>query len=134
MPRVAYGAVLLLLSACGGGGSPSAGGSSAPASSAPGEATSPTRPSHAVPAGNPLDGRAFCAYIAGVPAKMQAAGSTGGALTELTNGVVGWTELHPEQKPRTAADLDEATRTNCPDTRTQALSYLHADSFAAAFG
>jgi hypothetical protein len=146
---LAAGAVALaaLCTACGGsssgGGSPadaaassSAASSSAASSSA---ASSSVAPSSATPApaaaagGNPLDAEDFCAFLAEDAPKISAAGSPEGALAQLAGDLAFWIESHPEQKPRTAEDLDEVAATACPDVAKTVLTALETESFVDAF-
>lgn len=141
MKRVSRCVGLLLLTACAGCGSSTSGGvpasgadttvaSSGPVSSAP---VSSAAAEPVVADGNPVDGAAFCAFLATMVPKLKGDGSAAGALADLTLGLSSWIEAHPEQKPRTAEDLDAAS-TSCSQTRGAVLASLQTASFAQAFG
>lgn len=57
-------------------------------------------------------------------------GSPVGALAQLAMGLASWVDKHPDQKPDSAAALDEMTTQKCPDVRKQVLAVLQADRFA----
>ncbi|WP_223694127.1 hypothetical protein [Leifsonia poae] len=132
-PRLAVLAVLavaaLLLSGCA-ASSPPAG--SAPASRAAADAAT-TASSAPAAGGNPVNGADFCALLTGLEPRLSTDGSTAGALADLSIEFASWLDTHAEQKPRTAADLDDASRTSCPEVRTSVLKALGADSFDRAF-
>lgn len=132
----------LLLTACGGSSSVIAtqaarAGSGDPRAqaSAPGSgAASPEGSTDVVSSdANPVNGGDFCAFLESVLPKLTADGPGAGALADLTVGLSGWIEAHPEQKPRTASDLDEASTASCTATRSQVLAGLGAASFRKAF-
>lgn len=133
-------AVLALAALCAGCGASSGGGSTAagattsaaaPSSASP-PATSTAAPEPAA-GGNPLDAADFCAFLSEDAPKISAAGSPEGALAQLSGDLAFWIEAHPEQKPRTAADLDEAAAAACPDVAKTVLTALGAESFMDAF-
>ncbi|MBI4944168.1 MAG: hypothetical protein HY830_25790 [Actinobacteria bacterium] len=80
-----------------------------------------------------MDAEDFCAFLAEDAPKISAAGSPEGALAQLAGDLAFWIESHPEQKPRTAADLDEVAAATCPGTATTVLGALSAESFMDAF-
>jgi hypothetical protein len=82
---------------------------------------------------NPVNGEAFCAFLATMAPKLKGDGSAEGAFADLTIELASWIEAHPEQKPRTAEDLDDASSAACPQTRTAALMSLDAKSFTEKF-
>ena len=88
----------------------------------------------AASSGNPLNGPEFCAFLTNLEPRLAGDGSTAGALADLTTEFASWLDTHSAQKPRTAADLDEASQSACPAVRTKVLSTLGADSFKQAFG
>ncbi len=128
----------LCLTGCGGGSSATtdAGGATG-ASTGPSTATSasssPT--TEPVPAddGNPVVAADFCALLDKLAPQLASDGSPAGALADLTIGLSGWIEDHPEQQPRTADDLDEASIAGCAATREKVLASLGTSSFAQAF-
>jgi hypothetical protein len=134
--RVSRCVVLLLLTACAACGSSSSGGTPTAGGAASASTQAPSAAAAAEPAaadGNPVDGAAFCALLAKVAPKLKGDGSAAGALADLTVELSNWIEAHPEQKPRTAADLDAAS-TSCSPTRSAVLASLGTASFAKAFG
>ncbi|MEO8267977.1 MAG: hypothetical protein ABI706_20935 [Ilumatobacteraceae bacterium] len=94
-------------------------------------ATTPvaTNPSPTSAEVNPLDGAAFCAFLEQDVPALQAAGSAAGALAQFAGDFGAWLDEHPDQKPRTAADLDAASSPTCPDVQAQAVSAMGAASF-----
>lgn len=159
MRRVVIGVLALLIAGCGGGGDGSASGgpsagstTSTPSISAgsippppsTGAGTMPAVPSttagSAAPGGastagsGPVDARAFCAFLKEDASKLASAGSAPGALAQLAGDLAGWIKEHPEQKPRTAADLDAASQANCPELRAQVVAFLGGTSFADTIG
>ena len=83
--------------------------------------------------GNPVVPTDFCFFLYDEVATLPAAGSQAGALAQFAGDLSGWIERHPAQKPRTAADLDDAART-CPDAATAVVSNFGKASFTAALG
>lgn len=146
MKRVACCAVLLLpllLTACGGSSddgdlstkplkTPAA--AKTPAAKPTTEAPAAEVPAAEVPAaeGNPVDGEAFCAFLKQTAPQLKAAGSAPGAEASFAIELANWIGEHPEQKPRTADDLDAASQESCPDTRTEVVATMGATSFADA--
>lgn len=135
---VGLAVVTILMSACGLSSStstPLAAGSATTPVSSP-SSSDPASPGASTPvdaAGNPLVGADFCAFLAGVAPALPAAGSTAGALAQLTIELTNWIEAHPDQKPRYAADMDDASSANCPDTRAKVVAALGTSSFTQAF-
>ena len=122
-------AALLLLSGC----------SSAPVSGPASSAATQTATGRATPGGssattgNPVNGSDFCAFLSALQPRLSADGSTAGALADLSIEFASWLDTHAAQKPRTAADLDDASQSTCPEVRTTVLVALGADSFTKAF-
>jgi hypothetical protein len=140
MRRALLCAVLLLLAGCGGGADDSAAGEpSEPSTASSSTAESTAAESSAAPTEpaddeNPVRAKDLCAFLSKDLTRLQAVGSPIGALAQFAVGFAGWVEEHPEQKPRTAADLDEAAQGSCPAVRTSVLTTLGADSFVDALG
>lgn len=134
-------AVLALAALCAGCGASSGGGSTAAgattSAAAPSSSASPPATSTAAPkpaeGGNPLDAADFCIFLSEDAPKISAAGSPEGALAQLSGDLAFWIEARPEQKPRTAADLDAAAAAACPDVAKTVLTALGAESFMDAF-
>jgi hypothetical protein len=146
MKRRASIALLLLLTVCGCGSNGS--GSDAGHSSAPGTTTAATGGASSGAATtdskapetkasddkNPLDGAQFCAFLTQEEPKLKSAGSQPGAEAEFAIDLASWIDEHPDQKPRTAADLDSASQQSCPKVRTAAVADLGASSFEDSLG
>jgi membrane-bound lytic murein transglycosylase B len=125
---------LLVLCACGGSAAKTV-ATSAAATKAP--STQPDQSATSAPAaaaGNPVNGADFCAFLTTMQPRMAKDGSAAGALADLAIEFASWLDTHPTQKPRTAADLDEASQSSCPAVRTAVLRVLGKDSFASALG
>jgi hypothetical protein len=132
---VALLAPLLVLCACGGSAAKSIATSTAvtkAATTQPGQSV--TASASAAAAGNPVNGADFCAFLTTMQPRMTADGSAVGALADLAIEFASWLDTHAAQKPRTAADLDEASQSSCPAIRTAVLNVLEKDSFASALG
>ena len=115
--------VVFLTVGCGGGKD---------ASSAP--VASGTKGSSAVPAPDsgtaPTDGKATCDFLRGVLPKLQAVGSSVGALAQLAGAYSGFVEQNtPSQRPDSLV-LDELTTRECPAVRTAVLKVRGVNSFA----
>jgi hypothetical protein len=132
MKRVACCALLLVLSACGSDASPDTAGSSTQPSSQVSSSDATTQAAAAE--GNPVDGAAFCEFLARMEPRLKAVGTPVGAEADLTIELATWIGDHSAQKPRTASDLDDASQGTCPKTRTNVLASLGADSFSDALG
>ncbi len=139
MRRLAACAAVLVLTACGGassGGSPA--GSSTPktaVSSSATSATSATSETSATPApaaaeANPVDAKDLCAFLAKEGPELESVGSPVGALARFAGDFASWVEKHPDQKPRTSADLDDAA-SSCADARDRVTAALGSSTFAA---
>lgn len=141
---LSVGLLLLALTACGGG----SGGSSDPTTTAAkGSGTATTA---ATTAGadkttdssgggkgddkNPVDGTAFCAFLATMAPRLKSDGSAPGAKADFAIELANWIGEHPDQKPRTAADLDAASQKTCPKSRATAVAAMGATSFEDALG
>jgi hypothetical protein len=124
-------AVSLLTAACGSGataspqnGSPSPAASAAPASAIP---STTSAQQSAASAG---DGVALCAFLSSELPALQAAGSTGGAVAQLAIDYADWIAADSSRVLPDAAAMDTLTGASCPDTRTNVLRIIGADSFA----
>ncbi|MFJ2634857.1 hypothetical protein ACIO6U_23350 [Streptomyces sp. NPDC087422] len=130
----------LLLAACGGGSGgsrPSATGSGKATGSA--SAASPSASASASATGgsggaNPVDGPTFCAFLAKEGPRIKDSGAPAGAKAFFAIDLANWIEQHPDQKPRTAADLDAAALGSCPKYRATVTSAMGAASFTEALG
>lgn len=118
-----------LLVGCGGGsdGGASTGGSAKPAASA-----SAPKGASGGSGGNPVDAQAFCAFLTKIEPKLKADGSKVGAEADLAIELAGWIATH--SKPRTAADLDDAASSACPQTRKDVVKLMGGTSFADTLG
>lgn len=134
---VPVAALTLLLTACGSGSDsksagPTATGSST-ASTSTSAATATTSGGKAATSaaadGNPVDGVAFCAFLAGIAPRLKTDGAAAGAKADFAIELANWIGNHPTQKPRTAADLDDASQKTCPKTRASAVASMGATSF-----
>jgi hypothetical protein len=130
--------VTILLSACGSsssGSTPQAAGATTPVSSlaTSSDPASPDASTSADAGGNPVVGADFCAFLAGLAPALPAAGSAAGALAQLTIELTNWIDAHPDQKPRYASDMDDASTASCPDTRAKVVAALGTSSFTQAF-
>jgi hypothetical protein len=136
IPRVtALVAPLLVLCACGGSTAKSGSTVSASARASTTLTNQSTTRVTAVPpvaAGNPVNGADFCAFLTGLEPRLSADGSPVGALADLAIEFASWLDTHAAEKPRTAADLDEASQSSCPTMRTKVLTTLGKDSFSSA--
>jgi hypothetical protein len=133
----ALAAPLLLLCAC--GGSPAKSGTTVSASlrastTLTNQSTTRVTAVPPVAAGNPVNGPDFCAFLTAQEPRLAADGSPVGALADLAIEFASWLDTHAAEKPRTAADLDEATQASCPTVRTKVLATLGKDSFSSALG
>lgn len=84
--------------------------------------------------GNPVDGTAFCAFLATMAPRLAADGSAPGAEADFAIELANWIGEHPAQKPRTAKDLDDASQQTCPKSRTTVVTAMGASSFDEALG
>ncbi|MYS24088.1 hypothetical protein GA0115240_16064 [Streptomyces sp. DvalAA-14] len=141
MRRTASIALLLVLAlcGCGSGGSGSGGGHSSAPGTAAGATTAATGAAGTSGAqtaddGNPVDGAQFCAFLGKLEPRLKGDGSAAGAEADFAVELANWIGEHPEQKPRTAADLDDASRQSCPKVRTAAVADLGASSFQDSLG
>jgi len=126
---------LLVLCACGGSAAKSDVTSTAATNAATTQPVlSATSSASAAAAGNPVKGADFCAFLTTMEPRMTKDGSAVGALADLAIEFSSWLDTHAAQKPRTAADLDEASQASCPAIRTVVLKVLEKDSFASALG
>ncbi len=127
---------LLVVSACGGSTSKSAPTPPGTTRTAPTQTSQSAAPSTSVAgaSGNPVNGPAFCAFLTNLEPRLSSDGSTAGAVADLSIEFASWLDSHAAQKPRTAADLDEASQSSCPAVRTKVLSTLGTDTFTKAFG
>jgi hypothetical protein len=128
MRRAVYGVMFIFLAACGGGGAKQAGSTSAAPTTPDASSTAASTSAE----GNPVKGADFCAFLSQQTPRLKADGSTAGALADLAIEFAGWLDTHKSEKPRTAADLDEASTSACPATRAAVLATLGKDSFDAA--
>lgn len=126
MKRIACLFVLLVLTACGGG----SGGSDNASKPPTGASTTAAKADGG--AKNPLNGEDFCAFLTKKLPRLKTDGSTAGALADLAIELATWIGDHPEQKPRTSADLDDASQKTCPDVRKQVVATLGTTSFVDA--
>ncbi|MFJ5609534.1 hypothetical protein ACIQCJ_09125 [Streptomyces sp. NPDC093221] len=132
----------LLLAACGGGSGgsrPSATGSgkatgSASAASPSASASASASASGGSGGANPVDGPTFCAFLAKEGPRIKDSGAPAGAKAFFAIDLANWIEQHPDQKPRTAADLDAAALGSCPKYRATVTSAMGAASFTEALG
>lgn len=134
----------LILAGCGSGtkaGSASSGSASAPSSAAQATAAAPTSaaPSSTATAtkaaaGNPVVPADFCTFLGVEAPRIKADGSTAGAEADFAIDLANWIDAHPPEKPRTAADLDDASQGTCADLRSQVVASIGSSSFAGALG
>ena len=115
------------LTACGGGSA------SPHARSTPATPATPSAAAQApAAAGNPVTGADFCAFLSQQTPRLKTDGNPAGALADLAIEFASWLDTHQSEKPRTAADLDEASTGTCPATRAAVLTTLGKSSFEAA--
>ena len=110
------------------GGSSDSGGA---AGGGPQSSATATKPK-AAGGRNPVDGPAFCSFLKKMEPRLKADGSKAGAEADLAIELAGWIEKHA--KPRTASDLDDATKQACPQTRTEVVKLMGGTSFADTLG
>ncbi|HEX7491984.1 MAG TPA: hypothetical protein VF337_09815 [Candidatus Limnocylindrales bacterium] len=127
-------AVSLLVAACGGSTASSAlgGGQSAAPTSAPASVL----PSAGAPGKSPNgtgNGTALCAFLVSETPALQAAGSTGGAISVLAIDYANWIAVDSSRVLPDASAMDTLTKASCPDTRTTILQLIGAESFANGF-
>lgn len=129
--RVLVLAISLLTAACSGSVAASAQTGSPPpaASSAPAPA-SPSTASISPSAASAGDGAALCAFLTAEMPKIQAAGSTGGAVAQLAIDYSNWIAADASRVLPDAAALDTVTEASCPEIRTNVLTIIGSDSFA----
>jgi hypothetical protein len=127
-------AVSLLTAACGSAAtaSPPAGSPPPAASTAPAPASSSTA-STSPSAASGGDGAALCAFLTSEIPKIQAAGSTGGAVGELAIDYANWIAADSSRVLPDAAAMDTLTVASCPEVRTNVLKIIGSDSFANGF-
>jgi hypothetical protein len=126
---VATCALLLVLAGCGGG--PVGTQLSPVPAPPPGTAADAGRDAGATP-GNPVDAADLCPFLQESLPVLQGVGSPVGALAQFAGRLATWVQEHPDQNPRTAADLDEAAQAGCPAVHAEVVAALGADSFAEA--
>jgi hypothetical protein len=131
---VALLAPLLVLCACGGSAAKSGASSTAATNAATSQPATGSTTASAAAAGNPVNGKDFCAFLTTMEPRMAKDGAPAGALADLAIEFASWLDTHAAQKPRTAADLDEVTQSSCPAIRTVVLGVLEKGSFAEALG
>lgn len=139
MKRIATVTLLLLLttacgSSSGGSGSGSSGPTTAGTSSTGAPATTTPADAGGSDGDNPVDGTTFCAFLAKEEPKLKGAGAAAGAKAFFAIDLANWIGEHPDQKPRTAADLDNASRKTCPKSRSAVVAAMGAASFDEALG
>lgn len=124
-------AVSLLTAACGGSATASAPTGSPPraASTAPASASSSST-STSPSAASGGDGAALCAFLTSEIPKVQAAGSTGGAVAQLAIDYANWIAADSSRVLPDAAAMDTLTEASCPEIRTNVLRIIGSDSFA----
>nr|WP_223187759.1 hypothetical protein [Streptomyces sp. CBMA29] len=127
-----------MLAACGGGSGgskPSPTGSARASGSAPAASVSASASATGGSGGaNPVDGPTFCAFLAKEGPRIKDSGAPAGAKAFFAIDLANWIEQHPDQKPRTAADLDAAALGSCPKYRATVTSAMGATSFTEALG
>ncbi|MDX3071174.1 hypothetical protein ACIP98_13290 [Streptomyces sp. NPDC088354] len=84
--------------------------------------------------GNPVDSAAFCAFLKDVEPDVKSVGSKVGAQAQLTIALAEWAEKHPDQQPRSAADLDDAAQRGCRALRASLVAATGHSSFEEALG
>ncbi|MFD3457417.1 hypothetical protein ACFWVC_35235 [Streptomyces sp. NPDC058691] len=135
--KYAVSAALLLLLVTGCGGSGASGAADAPSSGA--SRTGDGAPDSGVSKapqkdGNPVDSAAFCAFLKDVEPDVKGVGSDVGAQAQLAIALAGWVGEHPDQKPRTGSDLDDAAQQGCPELRETIVAATGSGSFQEALG
>lgn len=146
---VATVGLLLLLAACGSGSGGSGSGSdsgspkAAATDSSKAGTTDSSKPTakdtSTMDAGgsddaNPVDGPTFCAFLAKEESRVKGSGAPAGAEAFFAIDLATWIGEHPDQKPRTGADLDDASQKSCPKSRAIITTAMGATSFADALG
>ena len=144
MRRVLASAALLIIVGCGSDAVSTTPVATTPATVSPAGTTAvsvvsadtpvATNPSATAADVNPLDGAAFCAFLEQDMPALRAAGSAAGAMAQFAGDFAAWLDEHPDQKPRTAVDLDAASSPTCPDVQAQAVAAMGAASFSDALG
>lgn len=122
---VVLAALPLTLTGCGGS---SGGGASPPKPSASSAASAAKTNA----GGNPVDAKAFCAFLTKMEPRLTKDGSSVGAEADLAIELATWVESHAQ--PRTAADLDEAASKSCPQVRTRVVKLMGGTSFSDTIG
>ena len=127
-------AASLLIAGCGGGATaaPPTGGSS-PSSPAAAASASLSAASAAPSTVSGGDGAALCGFLASEVARLQQAGSTGGAVGELAIDYANWIAADSSRVLPDAAAMDTLTLASCPGTRTTVLKIIGGGSFANSF-
>jgi hypothetical protein len=124
-------AISLLTAACGGSATASAPtGSPPPAASTAPAPTSPSTASTSPSAASGGKGAALCAFLTSETPKIQAAGSTGGAVAQLAIDYANWIAADSSRVLPEAAAIDTLTEASCPEIRTNVLKIIGSDSFA----
>jgi hypothetical protein len=124
-------AISLLTAACGGSATASAPtGSPPPAASTAPAPTSPSTASTSPSAASGGNGAALCAFLTSETPKIQAAGSTGGAVAQLAIDYANWIAADSSRVLPEAAAMDTLTEASCPEIRTNILKIIGSDSFA----
>ena len=79
------------------------------------------------------DGAALCTFLTAEIPKIQAAGSTGGAVAQLAIDYANWIAADSPRVLPDAAAMDTLTEAACPEIRTNLLKIIGGDSFANGF-
>jgi hypothetical protein len=126
-------AVSLLAAACGGSATalPQA-GSPSPAASTAAASTNPSIASTAPSAASGV-GAALCAFLASEIPKLEAAGSTGGAVATVAIDYANWIAADSSRVMPDAAEMDTLTEASCPEVRTNVLKFIGGARLADSF-
>jgi hypothetical protein len=125
-------AVSLLTAACGGNATASPQASPSPAAPTAAASTNPSIASTAPSAASGV-GAALCAFLASEIPKLQAAGSTGGAVATVAIDYANWIAADSSRVMPDAAEMDTLTEASCPDVRTNVLKYIGGARLADSF-
>ncbi|GAA3335724.1 hypothetical protein GCM10020358_05130 [Amorphoplanes nipponensis] len=128
LPRTALallvaGLATVSLAACDGSGSSSAGTAEAPAAAPAAGAST------AAAAAIDVSAADLCAYLKKNVADWKAVGSEVGAMAQMTIGLADFYD--GKGAVPDGADIDEKSRAQCPDVRTEVLRAAGIDSFTA---
>jgi hypothetical protein len=127
-------AVSLLTAACGGGATASPPTvSSSPAASTAAASANPSTASTAPAAASGGVGAALCAFLASEVPKLQAAGSTGGAVAQVAIDYANWIAADSSRVMPDAAEMDTLTEASCPEVRTNVLKFIGGARLADSF-